>query len=30
VADHFTRTIFAGRGDAGGRTASPGAPQPQQ
>jgi len=36
TADHFTRTIFAGRGDAtGGRTAGPGtlqspSPQPQQ
>jgi hypothetical protein len=28
AADHFTRTIFAGRGDAtGGRTSGPGAPQ---
>jgi general secretion pathway protein D len=30
VADHFSRTIYAGRGDTSGRTASPGAPPPQQ
>lgn len=30
AADHFTRTIYAGRGDTSGRTASPGAPPPQQ